>query len=289
MEPAGASLPRLGVVGELQQARRGDELRERTQAPSKPPREKAKPGTPAPDYAWTDLTYLLHKRHVSWRYYVVRGTEPDCASGEAICRRVHQDEETPGLMNPLPWFSTVRANRQLRQHRPDAIVLQRRAHGQAAGRLVGTAERCGQRAPAESGQPWPGMGDERRQRGHEEPELELERDLPRLGRLGRFLRPRCPADGRPKRLRPACAGVGHLAYARRGFVDHQVLSFDAYAKFIEDDFLGGQRLDPKTDGRPDQRPTVRENVPELGDLLRDFDFTRPPRPPLLLPLHPRVK
>jgi hypothetical protein len=22
----------------------------------------------APDYAWTDLTYLLHKHHVSWRY-----------------------------------------------------------------------------------------------------------------------------------------------------------------------------------------------------------------------------
>ena len=43
-------------------------------------------------------------------------------------------------------------------------------------------------------------------------------------------------------------------YARRGFVDHQTLSFDAYVKFIEDDFLGGQRLDPKTDGRPDPRP-----------------------------------
>src|SRR5207248_10265146 len=43
-------------------------------------------------------------------------------------------------------------------------------------------------------------------------------------------------------------------YAKRGFVDHQVLSFDAYAKFIEDDFLGGARLDPATDGRPDPRP-----------------------------------
>ena len=28
-------------------------------------------------------------------------------------------------------------------------------------------------------------------------------------------------------------------YARRGLVDHQTLSFDAYLKFIEDDFLGG--------------------------------------------------
>ncbi len=39
-------------------------------------------------------------------------------------------------------------------------------------------------------------------------------------------------------------------YARKGYVDHQVLSSDAYLKFIEDDFLHGQRLDPRTDGRP---------------------------------------
>jgi phospholipase C len=39
-------------------------------------------------------------------------------------------------------------------------------------------------------------------------------------------------------------------YAERGFIDHQTLSFDAYLKFIEDDFLGGQRLDPRTDGDP---------------------------------------
>jgi phospholipase C len=76
-------------------------------------------------------------------------------------------------------------------------------------------------------------------------------------------------------------------YARRGFIDHQTLSFDAYNKFIEDDFLSGQRLDPATDGRPDRRPTVREAVPLLGDLLADFDFTHPPRRPILLPLRPR--
>ena len=35
-------------------------------------------GDRAPDYAWTDLTYLLHARRVSWRYYVFTGTEPDC-------------------------------------------------------------------------------------------------------------------------------------------------------------------------------------------------------------------
>jgi PKD repeat protein len=61
------------------------------------------------------------------------------------------------------------------------------------------------------------------------------------------------------------------------------LSFDAYLKFIEDRFLGGQRLDPATDGRPDPRPTVRENVQVLGDLTSEFDFARPPRAPLIIP------
>jgi phospholipase C len=76
-------------------------------------------------------------------------------------------------------------------------------------------------------------------------------------------------------------------FARRGFVDHQTLSFDAYLKFIEDDFLHGQRLDPMTDGRPDPRPDVRENARQLGDLIRDFDFKQRPRQPLLLPLRQR--
>jgi phospholipase C len=83
-------------------------------------------------------------------------------------------------------------------------------------------------------------------------------------------------------------GIVISPYARRGYVDHQTLSFDAYVKFIEDDFLGGQRLDPKTDGRPDPRPTVREDVSILGDVANDFDFSQSPRSPIVLPVHPRT-
>jgi phospholipase C len=72
-------------------------------------------------------------------------------------------------------------------------------------------------------------------------------------------------------------------YAKQGYIDHQTLSFDAYLKFIEDDFLNGQRIDPRTDGRPDPRPDVRENASILGNLLADFDFNQSPRPPVILP------
>jgi hypothetical protein len=54
----------------------------------------------------------------------------------------------------------------------------------------------------------------------------------------------------------------------------------------KDDFLGGARLDPATDGRPDPRPDVRENAPALGRIDQDFDFAQPPRAPVLLATNP---
>jgi phospholipase C len=75
-------------------------------------------------------------------------------------------------------------------------------------------------------------------------------------------------------------------YAKQGFIDHQTLSQDAYVKFMEDLFLGGQRIDPATDGRPDPRPDVRENAAQLGNLILDFNFNQTPRPPMILPVHP---
>jgi phospholipase C len=75
-------------------------------------------------------------------------------------------------------------------------------------------------------------------------------------------------------------------FARKGFIDHQTLSFDAYLKLIEDIFLNGKRLNPITDGRPDPRPTVREDVSILGNLLADFDFSQQPLQPLILSTNP---
>ena len=65
-------------------------------------------------------------------------------------------------------------------------------------------------------------------------------------------------------------------------MDHQPYRFDAYLKLIEDRFIGGARIDRARTGWPDSRPTVRELVPELGDLARDFDFSQVPLEPLVL-------
>src|SRR5207245_1494785 len=68
---------------------------------------------PGPDYGWTDLTYLLNKHGVSWRYYVAEGTQPDCADGEMVCPPQAQHVGTPAIWNPLPDFVTVVQDKQL--------------------------------------------------------------------------------------------------------------------------------------------------------------------------------
>jgi phospholipase C len=54
------------------------------------------------DYAWTDLTWLLHRANVNWAYYLTPGPEPDCETGEMFCKFRDQDPRTPGIWNPLP-------------------------------------------------------------------------------------------------------------------------------------------------------------------------------------------
>src|SRR5438132_8332768 len=60
-----------------------------------------------PENGWTDLTYLLHKAGVSWRYYVGQGTQPDCDDGAATCCPLPQTTSTPDYWNPLPDYVTV--------------------------------------------------------------------------------------------------------------------------------------------------------------------------------------
>src|SRR5262249_49786211 len=65
------------------------------------------------EFAWTDITWLLHAAGVSWRYYIFEGVEPDCESDEAIaCAPVVQGPKTEGAWNPLASFADVKADAQ---------------------------------------------------------------------------------------------------------------------------------------------------------------------------------
>ena len=241
-----------------------------------------------PDYAWTDLTYLFYHHHVSWAYYLKKGPEPDCESAQMFCTYQDQSPRTPGIWNPLPSFDTVRQDHQLgnvrdtsafftalRKNRlpavswvvPSGIVSEhptssiRKGQAYVTGLInaIGRSREWKSTAIFLAWDDWGGFYDNVRP-------------------------PVVDENGYGFRV----PGMVISPYARRHFIDHQRLSFDAFSKFIEDDFLRGQRLNPKTDGRWDPRPDVRENASGLGDLRRDFNFKQSPRPPVILPTHPRT-
>ena len=239
---------------------------------------------------WTDITYLLHKYGVSWRYYVFEGNEPDCEDDEAMtCAPVKQGPTTPGIWNPLVDFLDVKEdgqmgnvqsltnfygavqnqsecglsnvswivpNSKVSEH-PPALISTGQAYVTTLVNSIMRSPCWSSTAIFLSWDDWGGFYD------HVVPLV---------------------IDGNGYGFR--VPGLVISPYARAGYIDHQQLSHDAYLKFIEDDFMGGQRLNPATDGRPDSRPDVREEAPGLGDLVEDFDFSQPPRPPLLLPTHP---
>jgi phospholipase C len=263
------------------------------QSPGYPPdfqRDSLRISAPTtPDYAWTDLTYLLHRSGVSWGYYVFKGTEPDCEDDAAIsCQPVKQGPRTPGIWNLLPYFDTVQQDGQLQNiqslrnfftaartgtlpavswvvpngtvsEHPPALVSAGQTYVTGLINALMRSPDWNSTAIFLSWDDWGGFYD------HVKP--------PHVDQNGYGIR---------------VPGLVISPYARRGYIDHRTLSSDAYVKFIEDDFLGGQRLDPATDGRPDPRPDVREDAPQLANIAQDFDFSQPPRPPVLLPLKPKT-
>jgi phospholipase C len=244
--------------------------------------------TSSGDYGWTDITYLLHKHHVSWRYYLTQGTEPDCENGAMTCTPVPQNVETPEIWNPLPDFVDVHQDRQLGNIVPDTRFFRDayRGHLPAVSWVIPSGDNS-EHAPGRvswgqdhvvrvinaimSGSDWKSTA------------IFLAWDD--WGGFYDHVKPP-KVDGAGYGLR--VPGLVISPYARQGYVDHQTLSFDAYLKFIEDDFLGGQRLG-KHDGRPDSRPDVRESRRILGNLIRDFNFKQRPRKPMLLPRIPPSK
>jgi phospholipase C len=237
--------------------------------------------TGSSDWGWTDITYLLHKHGVSWRYYV--GARQSNCNG---CSPSSPKAGTLAPSNPLPEFETVKQDGQLGNIQP----VQRFRTAASAGHLPAVSwvvpnDYDSERPPASVsvGESYVTGLINAIMRG---PDWSSTAIFLSWDNGGGFYDNAVPPTVDQNGYGLRVPGLVISPYARRGYVDHQVFSQDAYLKFIEDDFLGGQRLDPANDGRPDGRPTVRENVPILGNLMADFDFAQAPRPPVLLPVNP---
>ena len=239
-----------------------------------------------PRYAWTDMTYLLHAHDISWGYYLDQGAQPDCASGQMTCAPKAQKVGVPSIWNPLPGFTDVHQDGQLGNVQDLSAFLSAAKTGAipAVSWIVpNNADSEHPTALVSAGQAYVTNIVNTIMQG---PAWDSTAIFVTWDDWGGFYDhvapPAVDANGYGLRV----PGIVISPYAKRGYIDHQTLSFDAYNKFIEDVFLGGQRLDPKTDLRPDARPDVRELAPQLGNLMNDFDFSQAPRAPLVLDPHP---
>jgi phospholipase C len=239
----------------------------------------------ARDWAWTDLTYLLHRAGISWGYYLSKGTQPDCADDGASCSPKAQSVATPSIWNPLPSFTDVHSDNQTANIQDIARFYAAAGAGKlpAVSWVVPNYNES-EHAPAllSTGQAYVGRLIDAVANG---PDWDSTAIFLTWDDWGGFYDHVAPPDVDASGYGLRVPGLVISPYAREHVVDKQVLSFDAYLKFIEDDFLAGKRLDPHTDGRPDPRPNVRENEPILGDLTADFDFNQAPRPPISSATH----
>jgi len=237
---------------------------------------------PAPEYAWTDITFLLHKNGVSWSSYVAGGAAPDCDNGTMTCDASAQHYLVPSYWNVLPWFDDVKTDQEVGNVVDAEDFFTNLTSGKLAAvswltpsqelsehptALVSTGQKyvTGLINAVMSSSYW------------DSTVIFLTWDD--WGGFYDHVRPvTVDANGYGFRV-PA---ITISPWVKPGQIDHTVYSHDAYRHFIEDLFANGERLDPATDGRPDNRPSVRDTEPQLGDLLNEFDFTQPANAPLIL-------
>ena len=232
------------------------------------------PHLPEP-YLWTDITYLLYQHGVSWNVYLDGGLAS-----------LHGRTGSSPLWDVLPGFETVQEDGQV----GNATVNQTQFFEDAE---YGTLPQVSWILPKynDSEHPQANIYEGMRYTTGlvnaiaKGPDWDSTAIFIMWDDMGGFydrMAPPVTFDTLGLGIRVPSLLIS--AYARSRYIDHQICSSDCYLKLIEDDFLNGQRMSQS--GRPDPRPDYRDEQPEYGDLVNDFDFTQPARQPLVLSTHP---
>ncbi len=289
------------------------------------------PGQPSTNLPWNNITYLLDTAGVTWKYYLKEGSAPDCDDGEMTCSPVQQVGGTvPSIWNPIPGFanmvsnpaelakndvaydqfyadlntgnlpavSWIVPNGDVSEHPPSG-VQEGMQYVAAIVNAVGQNPRYWNNTVIfVAWDDWGGLLD------HVVPPT-VSGDI---GTTNNRLKPGPNVQQQLTQSRGYGLRVPALvvsAWAKPGFVDHQVLSFDSYLKFIEDLFLNSTRIqDPANATQADQydyrthygnpireavttvKDPVTGNSLPVGDLLNDFDFSGATGQPLTAVLEP---
>jgi phospholipase C len=264
-------------------------------------------GKPTPDLKlpWSNLFQLLDVNGVSWKYYLGYGGEPDCEDDEMTCDPQLQSDGVPSIWNPSPYFAWVQAKgpTYLKYHNPRVEQLLSDVRN-------GKLPKVSWVVPAEDYSEHPSAGVTRGMeyvtsmvnavmQSHYWKDTAIFIAWDDWGGFYDHVTPpnvdRSNTKGLIQGYGLRVPGIMISAYAKAGTIDHQVMSFDAYATFIEDIFMNGARLDPAALGNPDQRPDIRDALTHVtfpdgteepvGSLMAEFDFTQKPLPPLVLSTH----
>ena len=263
-----------------------------------------KAGT-VPQLPWVSLYQLLDTYHVSWKYYLGNGPEPDCEDDEMTCAPQVQTSTVGSIWNPAPSFAWIKAQGKsyLSNHNPKMEQLIADVQG-------GTLPSVAWVVPADTYSEHPPNGITR---GMEyvtslvnavmqSPYWQNTAIFVAWDDWGGFYDHVAPPNVDTNPTSTPIQGYGIRvpglmisAYAKPGYIDNNVLSFDAYAAFIENLFTGGARLDPVALGNPDNRPDIRDALTSvtflngttapIGNLMDEFDFTQAAQPPVILSTH----
>jgi phospholipase C len=266
------------------------------------------PAVPNPNVQlpWVTLFQLLDTRGVSWKYYLGTGDEPDCEDGELTCKPQVQSHGMPSIWNPPPYFAWVRAKgrQYLADHNPtvDRLLVDVQNGTLPAVSWVVPAEPYSEHPPAgvTSGMEYvTSMVNAVMQSPYWKDTVIFIAWDDWGGFYDHVAPPNVDVNNNTvypiQGYGPRVPGIMISAYAKAGLIDHNVLSFDSYATFIEDIFMHGARLNPAALGNPDSRPDIRDALTQvrfpngrtapIGKLMDEFDFTQAPLPPLVLSTH----
>jgi phospholipase C len=222
------------------------------------------------EYDFPEITELLGSGRIDWKYYVTSGTEPDTEDGHVVgsAPDKKQDPKKYTYWNPLPAFPLVKDDKEQFRRLVDLSEFYKDA---AAGTLpqacwVIPSFPVSEHPPAKvsdgmayvtglvnavmkspdwdttaifiAWDDWGGFYD------HEVP--------PQVDTYGYGIR---------------VPGLVISPYARQGYIDHGVHSFESWLKLLEERF----GVNPMT---------ARDM--NADDMLAAFDFTQAPRPPVVL-------
>ena len=282
-----ASLHGLRLVGEVRAAGRPDELQDGDPGAGVAAGRAGEHDRQGPTTRGPTSRISCTSDHVSWRYYVVHGDAARLRRQLDVLQGAAAERDDAGDLEPAP---VVR-------------------HGEAGPASARTSRRsttsCGPRArvrclavswlaPAQAVSEHP-PASIRRGQAYVTGVINAIMRSPDWSSTAIFLSwddwggfydhvapPKVDANGYGLRV----PGLVISPYAKRGYIDHQMLSHDAYLKFIEDDFLGGaatRSAHRRPAGSAARRAGEREDPRRPPEGLR----LRPEAAqPLLLPLRP---